>query len=305
MKKTILILAIITLISLFLISCGSGKGKLHVESFPDKSDVYIDGVKVGVTTLDISVDVGEHTVEVKKEGYKTWKKTIQIRRGKETDIIANLEKALGFIEVETNPEGAEVFVDGESRGFTPVKIDGLTIGKHKILIKKSGYKSIEREVEVKEEGVSISEMLEEGFGDVIITSKPKRAKVIFDGEEKGETPLSINDVPLGKHWVTLKKLGYEELTKAINVNMGINKYEFELVEINHTLVIYSEPEGAKVYLNDTLKGITPLEIRNLVPEKTYKLKLELEGYLPYITEIKMPKDGSIFLPTVKLMKLNP
>ena len=305
MKKVILILSLITLISFFLISCGSGKAKLHVESFPDESDVYIDGVKVGTTTLDISIDEGEHVVEVKKEGYKTWKKTIQIRKGKETDIIANLEKALGFIKVETNPEGAEVFVDGESRGFTPVEIDGLTIGEHEILIKKSGYRSIERKVEVTDEGVVISELLEEGFGDVIIASKPKKAKVIFDGEEKGETPLSINDVPLGKHWITLKKLGYEELTKAINVDMGINKYAFELVEINHTLVIYSEPEGARVYVNDALKGITPLEVRNLAPEKTYKVKLELEGYLPYITEIKMPKDGSIFLPTVKLMKLNP
>lgn len=305
MKKTILILSLITLVSFFLISCGPGKGKLHVESFPDKSDVYIDGVRVGITTLDISIDEGEHVVEVKKEGYKTWRKTIQIRKGKETNIIANLEKALGFIKVETNPEGAEVFVDGESRGFTPVEIDGLTIGEHEILIKKSGYRSIERKVEVTDEGVFISETLEEGFGDVIIMSRPKRAKVIFDGEEKGETPLSINDVPLGKHWITLKKLGYEELTKAINVDMGINKYVFELVEINHTLVIYSEPEGAKVYVNDALKGVTPLEIRNLAPEKTYKVKLELEGYLPYITEIKMPKDGSIFLPTVKLMKLNP
>jgi len=305
MKKIILILSLITFISFFLISCGPGKAKLHVESFPDKSDVYIDGVKVGTTTLDISIDEGEHVVEVKKEGYKTWKKTIKIRKGKETDVIANLEKALGFIKVETNPEGAEVFVDGESRGFTPVEIDGLTIGEHEILIKKSGYRSIERKVEVTDEGVVISELLEEGFGDVIIASKPKKAKVIFDGEEKGETPLSINDVPLGKHWITLKKLGYEELTKAINVDMGINKYAFELVEINHTLVIYSEPEGARVYVNDALKGITPLEVRNLAPEKTYKVKLELEGYLPYITEIKMPKDGSIFLPTVKLMKLNP
>lgn len=305
MKKALTIIFLTIFVTVLLVSCNTGKGKLHVESFPDKSDVYIDGVKVGTTTLDITLDEGQHTVEVKREGYKTWKKTINIRKGRETDIIANLEKALGFLRVETEPEGAEVFVDGESRGFTPIEIDGLTIGEHEILIKKTGFRSIERKVNVTEVGVSISETLEEGFGDVIIISKPKRADVIFDGEEKGETPISINNVPLGKHWVTLRKLGYEEFTKAINVDVGLNKYEFALTEINHTLVVYSEPEGAKVYLDGTLKGVTPLEIRNLAPEKTYKLKLELEGYLPYITDIKMPKDGSIFLPVIKLMKLNP
>ena len=48
----------------------------------------------------------------------------------------------GSVEFRTEPEGAEVFVDGRSRGASPVVIEGLLIGDHYVTIKLPGFEKL-------------------------------------------------------------------------------------------------------------------------------------------------------------------
>jgi hypothetical protein len=56
---------------------------------------------------------------------------------------------LGGISVEASIEKAEVFVDGEFRGFTPIKIAGLVEGEHWISVISDGYTAYSDFIEVK------------------------------------------------------------------------------------------------------------------------------------------------------------
>lgn len=47
--------------------------------------------------------------------------------------------ARGSVEFRTEPEGAEIFVDGRSRGASPLVIEGLRVGDHYATIKLPGY----------------------------------------------------------------------------------------------------------------------------------------------------------------------
>lgn len=302
MKKILITIFIFSIISLN--SCLTNKGKLSIDSYPPNSGVYLNGEYIGTTPLEQSLNIGKYILEVKKTGYKDYKKDITIERGKETTVIANLEISTGTLIVKTEPDGATVFVDAKNYGLTPIEIGDLEIGEHEIVISKDGYAQIIKKIDVGEEPYTLEEILTKAISEVFINTNPKGVKVIISGKEMGVTPLTLKDINPGRYFVTFKAIGYEDMTKSIEVKEGLNTFNFNMVQLNHALIVDSEPKNAKVYIDDVFKGTTPLEIRNLTPEKKYKLRIEYEGYLPYLTEVNMPKDGSIFLPLIKLIKIS-
>lgn len=54
----------------------------------------------------------------------------------------------GAVEVVTEPEGGEVFIDGRSYGASPVVAEGLLVGDHYVTVKVVGYDKLIRRVTV-------------------------------------------------------------------------------------------------------------------------------------------------------------
>jgi len=54
----------------------------------------------------------------------------------------------GAVEIATEPEGAEVFVDGRSLGASPTTAEGLLVGMHYVTVKAVGYDKVVSRVEV-------------------------------------------------------------------------------------------------------------------------------------------------------------
>jgi hypothetical protein len=50
-----------------------------------------------------------------------------------------LDSPMGDLTVSTSVPGAEVYVDYEFRGFSPMKVDGLTTGDHLVTVTRDGY----------------------------------------------------------------------------------------------------------------------------------------------------------------------
>lgn len=71
----------------------STAGKLQLESNPPGADVEIDGSFVGNTPSDVQVSDGDHTVTVKKAGFKSWERKLRVTAGSSVHLSAELEKA--------------------------------------------------------------------------------------------------------------------------------------------------------------------------------------------------------------------
>ncbi len=67
-------------------------GSLNIISMPPMASVKVDGQLVGETPLMTKMLVGNHTVEVSKNGYITWRKTIVVTEGQTTSLSAMLTK---------------------------------------------------------------------------------------------------------------------------------------------------------------------------------------------------------------------
>src|ERR1700683_2351685 len=75
---------------------------IEITSVPAGADVELDGDFIGNTPSSIGVSPGDHTISVKKKGYKTWERKIKVSGGK-VNVFAELEA-----EVKQNSaEGTE------------------------------------------------------------------------------------------------------------------------------------------------------------------------------------------------------
>src|SRR5580658_293277 len=83
----------------------SNNAQLEVTSTPSGADVELDGSFVGNTPSSIGVSPGEHTVSVKKSGFKPWERKIKISSCK-VNISAELEaevKQLSLLAIRPPP----------------------------------------------------------------------------------------------------------------------------------------------------------------------------------------------------------
>jgi PEGA domain len=67
-------------------------GKLSVVSDPSDADIEIDGSFVGNTPSDVQVEDGDHTITVKKVGFKDWERKMKVSSGSNVHLSAELEK---------------------------------------------------------------------------------------------------------------------------------------------------------------------------------------------------------------------
>jgi hypothetical protein len=70
----------------------SAYAKLQLGSDPPGADIEVDGSFVGNTPSDVLVAEGEHTVSVKKPGFKDWERKLKVTGGSSVHLNAELEK---------------------------------------------------------------------------------------------------------------------------------------------------------------------------------------------------------------------
>jgi hypothetical protein len=66
--------------------------KLSITSVPDGADIEVDGNFSGNTPSDLQVPEGEHSIIVKKSGYKAWQRNMKVAAGSSIRLNAELEK---------------------------------------------------------------------------------------------------------------------------------------------------------------------------------------------------------------------
>jgi len=67
-------------------------GVVNVKAEDESYEIYVDGGFVGNTPAMVKLTQGTHAVEVKKPGFKNYRKQIQITEGSELTLRAVLEK---------------------------------------------------------------------------------------------------------------------------------------------------------------------------------------------------------------------
>lgn len=107
-------------------------GTLAVSADTLGVSIYVDGVLRGEAPLSIDIAAGAHTVVGSKAGTSDSRARASVVKGEETEILLSNPSNRAFLTVASSPAGAEVVVDGESFGETPVDRRALSPGQHVI-----------------------------------------------------------------------------------------------------------------------------------------------------------------------------
>lgn len=79
--------------ALFQYIRGAQFGSLTVTSQPEDADVYVDGIRVGQTPLvGYKIVTGNHTIKVRKQGYRDFSQSVVIRKGKVAELSPLLKE---------------------------------------------------------------------------------------------------------------------------------------------------------------------------------------------------------------------
>ncbi len=119
---------------------------------------------------------------------------------------------VGTIRINSDPSGAEVFINGEMRGTAPVTVANIPSGSVKIILNKEGLARHASTVslspgETKNLGTI---KLGDVYGEVQVSSSPPRASVFLDGTNYGSTPINIRKVKRDKpHSLRVTLDGYQ------------------------------------------------------------------------------------------------
>jgi serine/threonine-protein kinase len=128
-----------------------------ISSKPPGADVFINGAKQsGQTPVTLPLAPGQYNLVLRLPGYEAYAGGIQIKENIQTQLDVTLnEKStthVAWAQVNSDPKGAEIIVDGTSTGqFTPARVQ-MPAGLHNVTLRLNGYQQGKTTVQVSEGG---------------------------------------------------------------------------------------------------------------------------------------------------------
>jgi formylglycine-generating enzyme required for sulfatase activity len=207
---------------------------VSVSTAPAGATVLVDGQEAGVTPADVEIASGDHDIEVRLTGYNAWASKILVTANQPQQLPeVRLTQADGRLEIASNPSEANVSVDGEFRGRTPLSLR-LSPGRtHHLTLTKPGHATATRELSVAaDSGRRLEIELTPEFGEVSVASKPANAEVWIDGQRRGATPLTLELMAIG-HAIEIRLEGYAIERANVTAQPGFpQKLERDLVPLD-------------------------------------------------------------------------
>ncbi len=273
-------------------------GELDIESVPTGAAVYIDSREIGICPISKQVEKGNREIEVKKQGFDLWKRSVHVKASEKIKIKAELKSSYGVLNVISVPQGAGVYIDGKKAGNTPLMMAQSKKGNREITIRKRGYDVWKQSVRViPEKTLNVKAELVAGFGGLEVITHPEDADVSINGKFSGKTPLRLKNIKKGQTRVEVKKACFQTIDKNILIRGDkVAKEKFNLKPLCGSVSVDTFPVESKWYLDGKQKGITP-GVMDKIYEGEHTITVEKADYISWseIIHVKSEKNTPVFV----------
>lgn len=233
--------------------------ELSVDSEPAGAQIFVnnkDTSKVTPAKLENIQVPQDITITLKKEGYQDLVKKLSVKDLVDQNLsfkLRDVPKVMVNVLVSSNIRGAEVFINEDLAGTTPLKTT-LEPNTYKIVVRKKGFdqesKTISLDDKIKNKKyyfrlrstapaptpkatpkvpVKTSSSNVAVTASLRVDSSPRGAAVKINGVPKGITPIVVQSLSKSQPvTVTVTKSGYQTWTRTIRLNK-------DRVEINANL----------------------------------------------------------------------
>ncbi|EAQ98676.1 PEGA domain-containing protein [Congregibacter litoralis] len=211
--------------------------EVSIASDPPGAELLVDGTPVGKTPGTFEILQGEHELALTRPGFAREDFTLTSEAGVAQDLgTVELTPATGVLTLTSTPNGANVSVDGEFAGQTPLEIELSPNTDHRISLSRAGYRRASDTVRMeagarRARSVSLKPLL----GDVLVKVSPAEAELLVNGKPVGRGTQTLS-LPAVVQRIEARLDGYESSKRSVTPRPGLE----QLIEL--TLLT---PEAAR------------------------------------------------------------
>lgn len=175
---------------------------------------------------------------------------------------ASTQQHSGFLIINSEPQGAEVWLNNESTGeVTPFRRK-LAIGDEMpYRLSLPLYHDEAGMVTVDQPRKELQFALRPAFGSVTVTSTPSGALVFLDEKQVGQTPLTLDRIASGSHSLRLQAPQYAVERRNVSVADGQAANVAVTLAARFAEITVQAPQGAVVTVDGDRKGSGTLSWR--------------------------------------------
>lgn len=257
------------------------------EVITELATVLIDGLERGrAPALITDIAAGNHEFTVDTPLYRSVTQSVLIKgKGQTQSLALVVEPAWAEVVINSQPEGANILLDGELKGTTPLTLK-IEEGRHALAIQAEKYKTYERSIGVVagENLVFPPVQLIPADGVLKLNSSPIGAAVILNSEYRGNTPITLALAPDKAQNIQLYKAGYQIERKEIRLKAASSVEES--IDLNSDVIavkVSVSPNDATVFVDGRAraKGSQTLNLTTL----PHSISVRKNGYVTQTTEI--------------------
>ena len=126
---------------------------------------------------------------------------------------------------------------------------------------------------------------------IVIGSNPSGTKISIDGEERGRTPINLNDLMAETQYqISIQGLNYRTFDTTLTLQEGRNsRLDIELERETGKLTIEGNPSNSLIFIGNEKIGTIPLREYSY-PTGSYELKVQQAGFNSFQQGIKIETD---------------
>lgn len=229
-------------------------GYLKIEGDRDilsKASVYIDNANgSGALQSPQRLGSGQHEVRVLHPMYQAYQQTVTIKDNENYTLKVNLNANFANVTLKVDAD-AEIWVNGEKKGIRSWT-GNLEAGSYIVECRMKDCKPtrVEKDITADMNGQTLTLQVPQPLtGMLVLNSSPAMAEIYIDGERKGETPMRINKLNVGKHSLRLVKEGYKTVNKTFTIEDGKTLELEEKMEAEAPVVVKPEKPKKEEKLN--------------------------------------------------------
>jgi hypothetical protein len=136
--------------------------------------------------------------------------------------------------LNATPVEASVVINGAYRGSTPLILDGIDPGTYTVTFSHFGYRKFSTSVKVESGKMTeVTATLVPETGSIAVNSSPAGARVLLDGVPIGIAPVTLTNIAVGNHTLSLENEGFKPFEQPVHVSTDqITVTEVTLVPVS-------------------------------------------------------------------------
>ena len=274
-------------------------GRLNLTSIPEGAKVDVDGERVGNTPLEnFPLAPGSHQLRLSAKRHQVHEQRIDIEGlDKQQHLEVELKPAWAEISLRSEPPGAQVRVDGEALGETPLTAE-IGAGNHKVEMTLEGYQPWQDSLDVVANEPQTLPLVELELRPALVhlQTTPKGASITVGGQFAGQTPETVSVKPNEPTRVTLSKAGYETASRTLELaSAEESEWQTELEPIMGQVRVEAQPADAELLVDGESMG-TANQTLSLIA-LPHQITLRKEGYADFETQITPQPDEPLEVKT--------